>query len=194
MRKAMTQDPEIEAIGVITTALGQLDDQQARLRVLHYANQRFGVGDLEPRQPRHLPLTPEHGNPSESPPSDVANANFPGFVDMFDKANPTSNVDKALVAAYWLQGSQSQASWGGQQVNNLLKDLGHGLGNVTHALTSAQERKPAFVRQVSKAGKAQQARKTYKLTTAGVTHVRTKLGLSGVIPPALADNGRDEAS
>jgi hypothetical protein len=105
-----------------------------------------------------------------------------------------TDFDRVLVAAYWLQGCAKQASWGGLQVNNLLKDLGHGVRNVTTALNSAQKHKPALVRQMSKSGKSQQARKTYKLTTAGVTRVRKKLGLSGAIPTALADNGGDESA
>jgi hypothetical protein len=39
-----------------------------------------------------------------------------------------------------------------------------------------QERRPAHVRQVSKAGSSRPARKTYKLTTAGVNGVRAMLG------------------
>lgn len=191
----MTQDPEIEAIGVITTALGQLEDEQARARVLRYANERFGAVGRESRWPQHPPQDPERvaGAP-RWPPADAAEPDFPEFVDLFDAANPATDLDRALVAAYWLQCCTKQASWGGLQVNNLLKDLGHGLSNVTTAMNNAQKHKPALVRQMAKSGKARQARKTYKLTTAGVTHVRKKLGLSEAVPPALADNGEDESA
>jgi len=126
--------------------------------------------------------------------AETADPNFSGFVDLFDKANPATNVDRALVAGYWLQFCTKQASWTGQQANNLLKDLGHGLDNITHATTAAQRHKPALIRQISKAGKSQQARKTYKLTNAGVVRVRERLGLSGVVPPALADNGEEQSA
>ncbi len=70
--------------------------------------------------------------------------------------------------------------------------MGHGVGNITTALTNAQKHKPALVRQTSKSGKSRQARKTYKLTTAGVKYVREKVGLSGAVPAALADSGEDD--
>jgi hypothetical protein len=191
----MTIDPEIEAIGVVTTALGQLEDEQARARVLRYANERFGASDPEPRQPQYLPPAPKQFEVPPGPtPSEAAEANFAEFVDLFDAANPTTDVDRALVAAYWLQSCKNEPSWGALRVNSLLKDLGHGLSNVARALTDAQKRKPALVRQISKSGKAQQARKTYKLTTAGVADVRKKLGMSGAVPPALADNGGDQGA
>jgi hypothetical protein len=195
MRNAMTQDPEIEAIGLITTALGQLEDEQARARVLRYANERFGAGDPEPRRPQNRPpVLVQPGVSTGLPPADTAEPNFPEFVDLFDAANPATDVDRALVAAYWLQCSTKQTSWTGLEVNNLLKNLGHGLGNVTTAMNNSQKQKPALVRQMTKSGKARQARKTYKLTTAGVTHVRKKLGLSEAVPPALADNGEYESA
>jgi hypothetical protein len=106
----MTQDPEIEAIGVITTALGQLEDDQARARVLHYANERFGAGGPELRLP---PAPKQFEVPSGPALPEAGEPNFPGFVDLFDAASPATDVDKALVAAYWLQGCKQQASWGG---------------------------------------------------------------------------------
>ena len=78
------------------------------------------------------------------------------------------------------------------RVNNLLKDMGHGVANVTSALRTAQERKPALVRQVHKSGRAQQSWKTYKLTTSGVSYIRRKLGLAQAVPTALQDRGDDE--
>jgi hypothetical protein len=97
-------------------------------------------------------------------------------VDLFDAANPRTDPERAEVAAFWFQVIQNNSSWQSQTLNNALKDLGHGLGNVTDALNSLQERRPAHVRQVSKAGSSRQARKTYKLTTAGVNAVRAMLG------------------
>jgi hypothetical protein len=190
---AMTQDPEIAAMGTITTALGQLEDNQARARVLRYANERFGVPVQEPRRTQQAPEVPGHAENGQPRP-EAAEPNFRDFADLFDKANPATNVDKALVAGYWLQFGSKQASWTGQEANNLLKDLGHGLPHITHATTNAQNHKPALMRQLSKAGKSQQARKTYRLTNAGVVRVREKLGLSGTVPPALADNGEEQSA
>ncbi len=79
------------------------------------------------------------------------------------------------MAGYWFQVVQNQADFVGQAVNNALKDVGHGVGNITNALSSLQSRKPALVRQVAKSGRTQQARKKYKLTTAGVSAVRAMM-------------------
>jgi hypothetical protein len=122
---------------------------------------------------------------------DVTEPVFDQFVDLFDAIDPKSDVDKALTAAYWLQVVSNQPSWQSLRVNNLLKDMGHGVGNVTSALRTAQERKPALVRQVHKSGRAAQSWKTYKLTTSGISHVRRKLGLTLAVPAALQDHGED---
>jgi hypothetical protein len=189
----MTEDLELEAIHAIANALSKLQDDQARVRVLGYANARFGGADQEPRRTQHaLQVAGPAGNGSSR--ADMAEPSFSEFVDLFDKASPATNVDKALVAGYWLQLCSKQVSWTGQQANNLLKDLGHGLSNITNATNTAQSHKPALIRQISKSGKAQQARKAYKLTTAGVARVREMLGLSGAVPPALEDNGEEQSA
>jgi hypothetical protein len=189
----MTEDLELEAIRAIASALGKLQDEQARVRVLGYANARFGGPDQEPRGiQRSLQVAGQAGNGQSR--ADMAEPSFPAFVDLFDKASPATNVDRALVAGYWLQLCSKQASWTGQQANDLLKDLGHGLDNITNATNTAQRHKPALIRQISKTGKSQQARKTYKLTTAGVARVREMLGLSGTVPSALVDNGEEQSA
>jgi hypothetical protein len=54
--------------------------------------------------------------------------------------------------------------------------LGHGLINITAALDDLREAKPALVLQVGKSGKSRQARKTYKLTIAGIKSVEEMIG------------------
>ena len=189
----MTNDPELEAIGSITAALTQLEDDQARARVLRYANERFGVLSREGHRSLRPAQEQEHaaGAPRRQLPVAPADRTFDDFADLFDTADPTSDLDKAMTGAYWIQCCIGEASWGAYRVNNLLKDMGHGVVNITTALTSAQKHKPARVRQTAKSGRSRQARKTYKLTTAGVKYVREKVGLSGTVPVALADSGED---
>ena len=112
-----------------------------------------GTGSLEDKPPRAAEAR------------DASERSFEHFVDLFDAVDPKSDVDKALTGAYWLQVVSKQDSWQSLRVNNLLKDMGHGVANVTSALRTAQERKPALVRQVNKSGRSQQSWKTYKLTT-----------------------------
>jgi hypothetical protein len=190
----MSTDPEIDAMATISATLAGLADEQARARVLRYANERFGVSaqsvpELQrTAQGQHreekAPAALRQGSPAEPI--------FSEFADLFDAVSPATDMDKAVTAAYWLQCCMAQASWGGFRVNSLLKDMGHGVGNVTTALTGAQQHKPALVRQTSKSGKSRQARKTYKLTTSGVKYMREKLGMHGAVPAALADSGEDD--
>ena len=189
------EDLELEAIRTVTAVLKKLQDEQVRVRVLDYANARFGGPGQESRRSQGaLQVAEQAVGGSRSSRAENGEKNFAAFDDLFDKANPETNVDKSLVAGYWLQCCIKQPSWTGQQANNLLKEMGHAVGNITTATNSAQKQKPALVRQISKTGKAQQGRKTYKLTTAGVARVRGMLGLSGTVPAALADNNDEQSA
>ena len=98
------------------------------------------------------------------------------FAELFDAADPKSNADKALVASYWLQVHERVEGLDAQSANNLLKNLGHGLTNVTVALSALKEQKPSLVLQLKKSGSSQQARKTYKVTMAGIKAVQSMIG------------------
>ena len=93
------------------------------------------------------------------------------FAELFDSANPTTERDKALVAAYWMQLNEGAPAFPAQSVNALLKDLGHGIGNITEALTALKNDRPALILQLKKSGTSRQARKTYKLTLEGAKRV-----------------------
>jgi hypothetical protein len=190
-------DPEIEAMSQVVAALDSdsLDDD-ARMRVLRWAGDRYGLSISHTSAVRTSAPAPDAAadeRPARVP--DVRSASepvFEAFVDFFDAVDPKSETDKALTAAYWLQVISKQPSWQSLRVNNLLKEMGHGVPNVTSALRSAQQRKPALVRQVAKSGRAAQSWKTYKLTTSGVSHVRRMLGLPQTVPAAMQDHGDDE--
>jgi hypothetical protein len=189
-------DPEIEAMSQVVAALGSVGlDDDARVRVLRWAAERYGVSiapAVSVRPSAVMSDGPAEDKPSRVPDTrDASEPIFEQFVDLFDAVDPKTDVDKALTAAYWLQIVSKQPSWQSLRVNNLLKDMGHGVGNVTSALKSAQERRPALVRQVAKSGRAAQSWKTYKLTTSGVAHVRRRLGLPQAVPVAMQDHGED---
>jgi hypothetical protein len=190
-------DPEIEAMGQLVAALERLEgDHEMQRRVLRWAAARYDVtlsvpaspGPVQPDQNARVP-DQQMSHATEARPT--AEPVFEDFVDLFDAVDPRTDVDKALTGAYWLQVVTRHPSWQSLRVNNLLKETGHGVGNVTSALRSAQERKPALVRQVRKSGKAAQSWKTYKLTTSGVSHMRQKLGLNVAVPSAFEDRGDD---
>jgi hypothetical protein len=153
----MTEDLEILAMTGITRALDEIDDD-AKRRVLMWASQRYNLS-LPTQGQRPLADGSNGGSATRS---------YEGFVDLFDAAGPRTEAEKALVGGYWFQVVGESSDFQSQQVNDSLKDVGHGIGNITDALAKLQERKPALVRQVAKAGKSRQARKKYKLTSAGI--------------------------
>jgi hypothetical protein len=165
----MTEDKELKAMSAVAEAISGLDEAE-QARVLAWVASRFNVS-IGPTRRGSGSAAADTGNGQEQ--GEVV---FEAFVDLFDKANPKSDAEKAAVAAYWSQVIGGDATWASQPLNSALKDLGYGLGNITDALNSLQERKPAWVRQVSKSGQNRQGRKTYKLTQAGINGVRFLLG------------------
>ena len=110
----------------------------------------------------------------DSPPAlpSTSTRTFVDFADLFGAADPSTHAEKALIAGYWLQVCQGAESFDSQSANKELKNLGHGLPNITHALTSLKETKPALVQQLRKSGSSQQARKTYRVTVGVIDKVK----------------------
>lgn len=167
----MTEDDEINAMMQIAAALTPLEDG-VRTRVLTWAVSRFRGAS-----------GPSTGMPFEAPgiekaPSVSANESeqFGSFAELFEAARPSTEREKGLVAAYWVQMCQSQPSFGSQALNDALKDLGHGVGNITDALSALKEERPALLLQLKKSGTSKQARKTYKLTLEGIRRVQGMIG------------------
>jgi hypothetical protein len=172
-------DPEIDAMSALATALADLEDD-AQGRVLRWAAERYGVG-------MNLPGLNRRGGETEGQ-RDVAAALvtdeeiaeqapvYEHFAELFAKAQPKTEPDKALVAAYWLQAIQGQATWQSAALQKELKNLGHAIGNITDALSSNMRKKPQRIIQLQKAGNAKQARKTYKVTHEGLVYVQGMLG------------------
>jgi len=159
----MATDPEITAMAAVSNALADLDES-ARKRVLDWAANKHGVVLNSGGSQRT-------SNRGAAGADNNAAGEYEEFVDIFDAAGPQTDVEKALVAAYWFQEIQGQGNFGAQQINDALKDLGHGVGNITQALDALRSRKPSFVNQVGKSGSTRQARKTYKVTKAGSSEV-----------------------
>jgi|SRR5580704_17803429 hypothetical protein len=174
-------DPEIEAISAIATALADLEDE-TRKRVLRWAADRYGmpVERQGPRRGTGAVGTKGDGAEVEHPSGNGGAAaeapEFEHFAELFDAADPKTNEDKALVAGYWLQVMQGHdKGWQSAALQKELKHLGHAIPNITDALTSNMEKKPQRVIQLQKAGSSRQARKTYKVTHAGISNVEATL-------------------
>lgn len=98
--------------------------------------------------------------------------------------------EKAIVMGYWFQICSGQPDFGAQEVNTHLKHLGFHVKNITDAFTTAMSRRPALVIQMQKSGNSRQARKTYKLTHAGIQWVRNRIASSGTSAGENADASR----
>lgn len=170
----MSGDPELEAMSAVSGALAPLDPE-VQGRVLRWAAERFGVP---------MPNLTRNGSGGaqdvidEFTEEEVAKEapTFEHFGELFAAADPKSNEDKALVAAYWIQLNEAHSSWPSRLLNGKLKPLGHNILNITDALTSNINKRPQRVILLGKSGGAQQANKTYKVTTEGMVYVQGMLG------------------
>ena len=153
----MNDDQEITAMTSIVKALDGLKDDEARQRALRWAMSRYGVVASFGAAPGRLAASPEE---------DVAGEPY-DFAALFDAADPQTDEEKALAAGYWFQVKEGNTDLDAQTLNSALKDLGHGITNITVALGRLENRKPSLVRQTKKSGKSKQARKKYRVTTAG---------------------------
>lgn len=168
-------DLEITAMGAISTALSPLEaDQQAR--VLRWAVDRFAVRCIK-TDVASTPLFEDTADPSTT---EAAGRTYGSIDELFESGVAKTNTQKALLAAYWFQVVQGGGTFQSFTLNAALKDMGQGIPNITDALGSAEVRKPALVMQTGKTGKSRQARKTYKLTTAGIKSVEAMLADSNV--------------
>jgi hypothetical protein len=169
-----TTDPlaEVKAMQKLAEAVGALD-QEAVSRVLRWAVARYGVTTEPVRNVKgHTGSTPADGGNGNG----GAPRQFDSLADLYAVASPETDSDKALVAGYWFQFQENQPDFAAQAINAALKNLGHGVSNITNAFNALKAQKPALVIQLKKAGTTKQARKTYKLTAAGKTAVELLIG------------------
>lgn len=175
-------DPEIEAMSAVATALADLDEDQ-RGRVLRWAAERYGVAlpTGGARQGRGAPDPEGEGDPDAVTQDEITaeDPEFADFGDLFAAADPKTNEDKALVAAYWRQVHEGEEKWQATALQKDLRNLGHAIPNITDALTSNIRKRPQRIIQLQKAGAAKQARKTYKVTREGLVYVQGMLGHGG---------------
>lgn len=174
-------DPEVAAIGRVNEALLPLEPA-VRQRVLHWAAQRFEV-----ILPKGKPTPAAGGDDDEEEPEEqddeqTENETPSGFADvasLYDATSPTTESDKALIVGYWFQVAQCNADFAAASVNKELNNLGHGVKNITVALSALIDSKPSLVMQTHKSGKSKQARKKYKVTGEGIKRVKQMLAGNG---------------
>jgi|HubBroStandDraft_1064217.scaffolds.fasta_scaffold97414_1 hypothetical protein len=104
---------------------------------------------------------------------DVSEAS--SFSSLVEKWTPSTQSEWALLAAYFVTKYQGESTVMGQSLNKILKHHGKGVANVTVAVARLADADPALMLQVKKAGTSRQARKSYKVTTLGMSFVEEKL-------------------
>ena len=157
---------ELEAMKKVAEALEGLESE-ARSRVLTWAAGHYAVGQVKQRSEGFL------GRDRSSDLGKNEDQFFETIGDLFAAAQPGSDAEKALVAGYWLQVVQGSSGFGTQEINRELKHLGYGIGNITRAFEILKKTRPQQGIQLRKAGATKQARKTVKLTDAGIRVVET---------------------
>jgi|SRR3990172_6823829 len=172
--KQFSASEELEAMKTIAEALRKLDDGAVR-RVLRWANDAFStkatsVTDvLRPE----LPAQTVNGAPTAT--ASELRLQFETLAEFYSAADPQQDSEKALVVGYWVQVCESEGDFDGMNVNKKLKDLGHGVGNITVAFNALIKRRPQLVIQTKKSGTTKQARKLYRLTVEGQKTVERML-------------------
>lgn len=174
-------DREIEALSTVAAALADLDED-ARERVLQWAAARYDVTLSAGGHLRGANSGSDAADGDDASTTDATSrviskdtASYEHFAELFAAASPTTNDDRALVAAYWVQVHEGHDQWQARQLSTELKHLGHAIPNITLALTGNMRKKPQRVIQLKKSGAAKQATKTYKITNEGILHVQGML-------------------
>jgi len=164
---------ELEVMGDVAAGLKKLSgDTEAARRVLQWAVSAFlpdGMPAISMPSPSlQAPAAVVSGTGSGEP---APSRSFSSLPDLYSAVSPASDASRALVVGYWFQVMQGEQDLDGFQINKELKHLGHGVTNITTALSSLIERKPQLVIQTRKSGNSKQARKRYRLTDAGIKAV-----------------------
>jgi hypothetical protein len=161
-------DVELAAFGAVGKALKNLPPE-SQGRILRWALDKFKVTGSPKLGAKHS----DGSKPTDD--RERATREFEDLAALFGAARAKLDKEKALVVGYWHQVIEGGKDFTGFEVNSELKQLGHGIGNITTAMDDLIEEKPQLVIQVQKAGTSKQARKKYRLTAAGIKAVERML-------------------
>ena len=157
---------ELKAMAQIEAALENLE-KDVRARVMRWATDRYEIaGGGNKSGSKGRALSKDH---------EAEDGEYGNLSEFFNACAPSADADRVLVAAYWFQYKEGQDEAESQRINKELKNLGHGVGNITRAFNILKGQKPALVVQTRKEGTTKQARKKYKVTAAGKKQVEEML-------------------
>lgn len=167
--------PELEAMNQVAEALESLGEEE-RSRVLRWAAERYAVALPGGPTNRRAPVGDLDEGDDDTDEGDGGRAAaFDHFAELYEVVGPSTNPERALVAAYWAQEIQGDDTFQSAALNKLLKDLGHGVPAINKAMSANIDQRPSLILQVKKSSSSQQARKTYKVTDAGKKWVKERL-------------------
>lgn len=169
---------ELNAMSTVAQALEPLDDL-ARRRVMGWVNARFLGGSVAPTPPPGTETRTAANANTAGGSGGKAISDFGDIAEYYHACAPSSDADKALVVSSWFQVGESLEGIDTQRVNSALKHLGYGIGNATRAFDQLTAQRPALVIQLRKAGTTKQARKTFRVTDAGLKRVNQLLVSAG---------------
>jgi hypothetical protein len=159
---------DLKALETVLKTLQPLSEDE-RLRVLRWASEKLGL-----QQP--ILGKTGAGLTRKATPIDTAFEAHPGgfqnIGEFLSAASPDTDADRVLCAAVYLQdfNESPDVTLSGKQINDQLKNLGHGVKNITDSINTLKSRKPQHMIQTKKSGKAKQAWKEYRVTRAGIDY------------------------
>jgi hypothetical protein len=160
-------DKQVGAIAKIVETLEPLEEAD-RQAVLTYVNHRYAKAIHVRTSAIDVGRAESLSSNQDDNRRSALFADFPQFFHAFD---PQTDVDKALIAGYWIQILQGNDGFESFSANRMLREMGYPIGNITRALDNLMESEPKLVHQVRKSGVTKQARKVFKLTQMGIRKV-----------------------
>lgn len=156
----MNMEPELKAMSDVYQVLKDLKPE-AQQRIINWVLEKFSLSTVSSSQiPTQKSFTQEQI-------MEMGFESFNTLADVFVKITPANDPEKVLIAASYLQ-SKSDSDLTGREINKELNHLGHGVGNITNAISSLINRNPRLMIQTRKEGKTKQAQKKYKVTVEGI--------------------------
>ena len=167
-------DPELEALSKVNDAIKNLPED-AKIRVVAWLINKYSIYSNQPANASMPPkkLLSENGvEEKEIVEGDGQQiASFSSPAEFFAKCSPSKPSEKILVIAAYLQTKNSEKDLSGFEINQVLKNMGHKVENITHKMDTLMGQKPQLMIQTKKSGNSRQAKKSYRVTDAGIKEV-----------------------
>ncbi len=177
----MKLDQEIEVLSKCHDLLKDLDDD-VKVRALQWLSSKFHLGQTTLTLASELEAAEAAANgdggsvakpaktaASAAEPTPSGIESFNSFKELFKYVKPSSDSEKALVSAVFLQLKKDFSELTSAQVQKELKKIDQRVSNITQAISALVKKKMMI--QLGKEGQSQQSRKRYKVTHEGIKSI-----------------------